>query len=125
LSESLINKKAGYCRRCYLYSVFNYQSLFNHRLFPLLAKMNKTIMSRSYASNVFAYLSFKNFEIPLEFVVLNSNCYILSDNNILTENRHTYANNSHDDNTTIGMYSNSNKGIITMFYQSFVPRRSY
>ena len=84
--------------------------------------MNKTIMSRSYTSNVFAYLSFKN-EIPSEFVVLNSNCYILSDNNILTENRHTYANNRYDDNTAIGMYSN--KEIITMFYQSFVPGRSY
>jgi hypothetical protein len=59
-------------------------------------------MSGSYTSNVFAYLSFNNPKIRLEFVVLNGNCYILSDNNnILTENRHRYANNHYDDGTTM------------------------
>jgi hypothetical protein len=83
-------------------------------------------MSGSYTSNVFAYLSFNNFKIPLEFVVLNGNCYILSDNNnVLTENRHRYANNHYDDGPTIGMYSNGNKGIITILDEAFVPRRSY
>jgi hypothetical protein len=83
-------------------------------------------MSGSYTSNVFAYLSFNNFKIPLEFVVFNSNCYILSNNNkILTENRHRYANNHYDDSTTIGMYSNGNKGIISILHEALVPRRSY
>jgi hypothetical protein len=79
-------------------------------------------MSRSYPNNVLAYLSFNNL-IPIEFVIFNGNCYILSNNNILTVNRHRYANNRYDDNTTIGMYSNSNKGIITIVHQAFVPTR--